>query len=333
MRQQKAKYLVQSVLYLNQITRLTSLLRESKIPHIILKGLPLHFKYEGTYPRRIFSDIDILVPASSRGLICILFAKLEYHLIKSSLSSKIAKQKDKVCEESFLKRIHGLPVVFDIHYEAVFMMTQLGKLDDLYPQNNIELFSRELFENTTQFKYESSQFPLLKDEYLVLYLALHLFHHNFCGTHRVELIRAIVKKKIATKDKMFKKIGKIIKKYHLQGYSYGSFLIMKRIYKNNLIPEDFLDSIKPSRLQSIYLEKIIGARIAIDDLGQIRAGIVLFFHLFLLSPHKWRKKMKVFTNPIVVLMLFVVIKTVLSKYIFFGNYQKNIRRQRRYNKI
>ena len=42
--------------------------------------------------------------------------------------------KDKESELAYYKIINGFMVTFDLHLEVVFMMTQLGRLEALYPQ-------------------------------------------------------------------------------------------------------------------------------------------------------------------------------------------------------
>src|SRR4029078_5772 len=57
----KALYLIQSTIYFDEIVKLEKKLVKHKLRHVFLKSLPLNIYYEGSIPRRIYSDCDILL--------------------------------------------------------------------------------------------------------------------------------------------------------------------------------------------------------------------------------------------------------------------------------
>ena len=134
-------YLTQSALYLHEIQQLELALNKNQIPHVFLKGVLISLRYEGTIPKRIYADCDILVKRSDHQKITTVFRNLGYTLSGETMLKN--KQSNKP-EESYYKMVQGIPVVFDIHFEPVFLMTQLGGMGFLYPQNKLKQLGEKI---------------------------------------------------------------------------------------------------------------------------------------------------------------------------------------------
>ena len=54
-------YLIQSTHYFSEIVKIKNQFDKEKINYVFLKGLPLHLYFEGTHPKRLYADCDVLV--------------------------------------------------------------------------------------------------------------------------------------------------------------------------------------------------------------------------------------------------------------------------------
>ena len=101
--------------------------------------------------------------------------------------------KDKESELAYYKIINGFMVTFDLHLEVVFMMTQLGRLEALYPQHLIDELTSEFLKGKRKIIIHGSRFSILSSIHLVLYLALHFFHHNYRGAFRLDFLDKVIR--------------------------------------------------------------------------------------------------------------------------------------------
>lgn len=154
-------YLIQSSLYLKEIVKIVSAFEKNKINYAFLKGLPVHLYYEKTHPRRLYQDTDVLIDKQDYKTAAKILTKFGYKSADSSLSPTQKKLKDKTVEVSFYKLVNGFPVVFDIHLEVAFMMTQIGHLEALYPQKLIDQLTGEMLKNKKEIKVNDKQFLIL----------------------------------------------------------------------------------------------------------------------------------------------------------------------------
>ena len=271
-------YLFQSSIYFEEIKRIVRILSKEKINFVILKGLPLHLFLEKKHPRRIYADCDILVARNDAFRAKKLFENENYRPLDFSLSKKHKTLKDKVVEESYGKEVNGLPVMFDIHYEAAFMMTQLGSLNFLYPQNLLEGFTRLLLDNERVVQIGGVAFPLLSLEDQIIYLFLHLFHHNFRGGYRYDILVRILDSKF---DK--NKLIKTIKEYQLDNFVYAGLALLQKYYPDKKY-EEMGNLLRVSEGVRKYVKgKIINIKI-FDDEDRVGGGVSRFLLLFYLSP-------------------------------------------------
>jgi signal peptidase I len=292
-------YLLRSTLYFQEIIKIKKAFEVKKIDFVFLKGLPLHLYFEKAHPQRIYFDCDVLIDKKD-------FKKAEevltghgYKKSDTSLSKTQKQLKDKEIEGVYYKKINGFPVVFDLHVEVAFMMTQLGKLDALYPQRLIDKLTKDFLREKQEVTIQGSSFYLLSSISLIIYLALHFFHHNFRGAFRLEFLDKIICKK-SLNVQSFNRLYTIIKRYHLQNFVYPVFVLLKKYYQTP-IPNRFLKLIQPSNFLTLKLYDFKNLNI-FDDEPRIKAGIHRFKNLFFLSPNPLWKKVLVFINLQVIYM-------------------------------
>ncbi len=303
-------YLLQSSMYFGEIVKIKNTLEDNKIEHVFLKGLPLHLYFEKTHPKRFYADCDILINPKDFPKIKKFLKKSGYLKIKDSLPNKHKKIKNKESEMSFAKNLNGLYVVFDIHFEIVFLMTKVGELNFLYPQKQVNLLTKEFMTGKRIIKVFGENFQILSESDLIIYLCLHLFHHNFKGAYRYDFIDKIIK--TSTPD--YKRITEVIKKYHLQNFVYPCFIILKKYYKTP-INKNMLKEIKPNKRLLYYIKNNILDIDVFDEEERVDGGKRRFKMIFFLSPYPIYRKILIFFNKEVLYSIFLVFyrKLKLSK--------------------
>ncbi|MBI5122622.1 nucleotidyltransferase family protein [Candidatus Roizmanbacteria bacterium] len=295
-------YLLQSTLYFQEIVKIKSVFENEKIDFIFLKGLPLHLYFEKTHPKRVYADCDILINKQD-------FLKAE-KIIKK-FGYKKTDEKNKQVENNYFKVINGFSVVFDIHLEPAFLMTQFSGLEALYPQKLINKFSEELLNNKQQIKINDEKFSILNSQFLILYLALHLFHHNFRGAFRLELLDRIIRKNKLNSVSINQLID-TINNYRLKNFVYPVFVLLKKYYKTP-ISKFFLISIKSNG--SVATDPYIKNVNIFDDEPRISAGINRFKNIFFLSPYPLWRKIFVFTNfEVIYTIIWIIFRRLSSSF-------------------
>jgi len=311
-------YLIQSTHYFSEIVKIKNEFDKKNINYVFLKGLPLHLYFEGTHPKRLYADCDVLVDKKdSQEAEKILFS-FGYQKADTSLSSFQKKLQDKQVENAYYKTINGFTVVFDLHLEVVFMMTQLGKLEALYQQKLIDDLTEEFLKTKRKIKINNEPFLILDTFYLILYLALHLFHHNFSGAFRYDFLDKVIKKsKISIKS--WQEIALIIKKYQLNNLVFSVFFLLKKYYQSP-IPKNFFKKIQPKTLNNFYtiftlpFTQFLHKINIFNDEPRIRAGIKRFLYLFIFSPSPFWKKILIIFNPQVIFAVFWVVWKKIKNY-------------------
>jgi len=298
-------YLIQSSLYFQEIIKIKQIFEKKGVDFVFLKGLPLHLCYEGAHPRRIYLDCDVLVNKKDFQRAEKVLFQLGYKKTDSSLSGVQKKIKNKQIEEAYFKKINNFFIVFDLHLEPAFMMTQLGNLEALYQQKFIDKLTKELLKNKRKIFINKESFFILSSENLILYLALHFFHHNYEGIFRLEFIDKIIKKENLSFTS-FNQLTRIIKNYQLQNFVYPSFILLKKYYRTP-IPRLFLETIRPTNYFTLNLgSKTYHQGSVFDDEPRIQAGVTRFKNLFFLSPRPWWIKICILANPQVIYSIFLV---------------------------
>lgn len=291
-------YLMQSTLYFKEIVKIKNLFDKAKINFVFLKGLPLHLYYEKAHPKRIYADCDVLVNKKDFQKAEKILLKQGYKKQDSSLSKNQKHMKDKESELAYYKIINGFMVTFDLHLEVVFMMTQLGKLEALYPQKLIDELTKEFLKQKRKITIHGSRFYILSFLHLVIYLALHFFHHNYHGAFRLEFLDKVIRKSKLSSD-LINQLIESVKTYRLQNFVYPAFILLKKHYQTP-IPKGFLEKIKPT---NPLIRESVNSLIKINIFGdesRISAGINRFKTIFLLSPYPFWRKLFIFGNPQVI---------------------------------
>jgi len=296
-------YLVQSTLYLQEIIKIKKAFEKEKIEHVFLKGLPLHLYFEKSHPQRIYADCDILIKKED-------FPKAE-KIIKNFKYKNF--ESDKKVENNYFKKINGLTVVFDIHLEPAFLMTQFSGLEALYQQKLINNLTNILLNSKRNITVLGEHFYILGKKELVFYLALHLFHHNFRGAFRYMFLDKVIKKSRLT-NKDWLKIADLVNNHRLNNFIYPVFLLLKKYY-HPPVPAFFLKKIGGNH--NFFNNKIMKTKI-FDDETRTVAGINRFLYIFFLSSNSWAQKIFVFSNPdvlrCILLVAFGSIKRKLSSF-------------------
>jgi signal peptidase I len=309
-------YLLQSTLYFQEIIKIKKAFEQEKIDHVFLKGLPLHLYFEKTHPRRIYLDCDVLVASNDFSKAEKILKKFNYKKADTSLISTQKKLKEKGVENAYFKVINGFLVVFDLHLEPLFLISQIDHLEALYPQKLINQLTNKLLKTKKNVSINEQKFFILDSKYLILYLAHHFSHHNFHGAFRLNFINTIIKKsKLSNKNWL--EMIQITNQYQLRNFVYPTFKILQK-YFNTKIPYFYLACIKPSNFYAY--KRIIKINI-FDDEARITAGINRFKLIFLLSPQPLWRRLTVFFHPQAIYFIFWALGKKLSS--FFSNQRAN----------
>lgn len=283
-------YFFQSSLYFEEIIKIAHLFSDRKIDFLVLKGLPLHLYFEKKIPSRIYADCDILIDKDKLHAVERIFKRQGYYRVKDELHGVLNKLKDKQIEISFRKFIHNIPVIFDVHLEATFLMTQLGSLNFLYPQEKINSFTKHLLANKCEIKINHENLPVLKTESLIIYLALHIFHHNFQGYNRYSLLLKILQGRKIN----FKKIAEIISEYRLLNFTLPVFMILKKEF---FVKTELMNS-SPIPIKTLdYIERNIMTMDIFNDEDRVSSGMRRFKNIYFLSPEPPVLKIFTFLSP------------------------------------
>lgn len=307
-------YLVQSSYYLNEIIKIKDEFDGSHINYVFLKGLPIHLYFEKSHPKRVYADCDILVDEKDATKAKAILKAKGYRSVGEPLIKTL--KETNYPEVSYQKSLRGFPVNFDIHTEAVFLMTQLGKIDSLYPQKHVKKLTQELLHNKKTVKIDGHSYKILDNRYLILYLLLHFFHHNYKGIFRLELISIVIKQsRLGKKDWEF--LSNKINEYRLSGYIYPALLLLRKYY-NNELPVSFLRMIKkkPSVASEIVNS---GSVFGVED--RMTSGINRFINIFRLSESPTVIKLTILFNPEIIFYSAFVLKEKLFR--FLRGFSKN----------
>lgn len=303
-------YLIQSALYLHEIKKLEALLQTNKIPHVFLKGVLVSLHYEGSIPQRIYADCDILVSREHYKIIQKIFIRLGFTLQKKSPHAFNRKKLEDQPEVSYAKTVNGIPVVFDVHFEPVFLMRQFEGTNSLYPERLLKQLGNEIIRTSKRRNLKGYIYPLCSFPHQILYLALHIFHHNFTDGVRYQFLDTIIrtsslsfrspiggeKSRNAKRFGNWEELAAIIKEYRLEGYLYLVFVILKKYYKTP-IPPSFFRAIAPSRF-ALYVIHHIAQRVDIfSQNNQVQERIERMIFVFFLSPEPFIKKALLFFHP------------------------------------
>lgn len=308
-------YFWQSSLYLQEIIKINRIFHRKKVDFVYLKGLPIHLYFEGRHPRRIYSDCDILIDENDLPRVEEILKKLRFKKILIPVANVGPVIKSAKGEMSFIKKVGNFPIIFDIHTEAVFTITKVGSLDALYPANLLKKLTAKLLDDKRFIAIGKDLFPILEPKLMIVYLALHLFNHQFKGPYRYLLLDTVIRKsRLDVAD--WKRVSLIINHYRLNNFILPVFTILSEKFRTP-IPDSLLNF--PSTVNRFWIKKLCQTNIFDDD-PSFESGIKRFFNLVTLSPNKFIKKLSIVLSGQIVFFIFWALKKRLGD--FLANFLK-----------
>lgn len=282
-------YLLQSSVYWKEIQIITKVFNENNIVFVFLKGLPLHLFYEKSIPRRIYADCDLLIAKKDVMRVRKTLIRMGYQKVRKTFLNRTEKMKKKIVEEDYAKEVNGIQVVFDVHHEPAFLMTELVNLNYMYPQELIDKYADHLLTNRRKVSIKGHSLPLLSIEDQIVYLFIHLFHHNFRGTYRYNILLELLNKRFNEK-----KVLAIINNFKLVNFIYPGFILLSKYYAfdANISAGDFAIS---DKIKKFVRKNILQTPIFIGE-DRIDGGVGRFKLIFHLSPNSLKEKILVFLD-------------------------------------
>ncbi|HVZ66677.1 MAG TPA: nucleotidyltransferase family protein [Patescibacteria group bacterium] len=296
-------YLIQSTLYFQEIVKIKKAFKKANLDLIFLKGLPIYLYFDRIQPKRIYADCDILVSEKKLATAEAILKQVGYQREDPYSEYSIIKHQKEV---SYRKIVNGFPVFFDLHSELVFVMSRIGNLNLLYPEELIKELTEKFVNERQVIKVNNENFNILSNENLLIYLCLHLFHHNFKGPHRYDLIMRILNQKLD-----YGYIVRVVHQFNLANFISPCLLILSDLYNS-----------KESRV----LVDLIGGRnnmwlnVDIFKSDDLPGSGAFFKSLLFLSPSPLWKKMMVFGNLNVLNSIVLVLCRKLLTQGLLGNY-------------
>ncbi len=283
-------YKIQSSLYLKYLNQIVTKLHQQQINFIFLKGIPLHLYINNHIPYRIYADNDLLIHRSDFAKVEKIFTNLGFYPAETTHSTQI----------NFIKDTHPFPIVIDLHLEPAISFTKITSLAKLTPTTKL---TKYLFHHLQTFTYQNISYPILDNETLLFYLLLHLFHHNFRGYHRFQLIHNLIIRKPIN----WQKFQQLTLKLNYQSIIYPGLKLIQKLYLPNLS----LPYLKPSiasRLSTLYLLHLPPTYFFITQTRFQAAHQRLLFTL-LLAPSSISYKIKQLFSPTTLKNIFTTYST------------------------
>lgn len=301
-------YSTQSLFYFNEVNAITRVLRRQNVPFLFLKGLPLYLYYTNNNPQRLYSDCDILVKPSDFPKTKEILEKAGYFHIETT---PIRFSRGGIRPEyAFYKKIHGFPVLFDVHTEPVFLMAKVPT-ENLYPERYIDAMTTEYLNGCRMITLDGQKYPLLSPVHLIVYLALHFFHHNYRGAYRMALLNLVIHEELKGKNQkeiaaLWDDIIDHITDYRIQNIVYPCFIFLREYYQT-AIPENIFQKIKPKGYAAWYIQNKILTIDPFTDQTAIESGIERYKSVLFLTPESlMRKLLTIFDIRVLSLALDVI---------------------------
>jgi signal peptidase I len=287
-------YLLQSSIYFKETVSVKMLLVKNGINFVFPKGPLLYMYFEKAYPRRIYSDSDILISNKQIKKVKKVLTQLGYKEVDTSLSAMHRRIMSNSTKTSFFKAVNGFPVIFDIHY-IINPAWTLGNLDFLYPHKLMEELTEKFIKESELVEIQGEKFPILSGPNLIVYYALHIYHHNFNATYRLDFLNMVIKKTKVDYGEMAEKILD----YRLNNFIFACFAVLEKHYSTRF-PKKFLDRIKPNRGVVNFIENKVLKINIFDEQNRFDAGVLRFRNRFHLSPNSIFIKSLIFLNSQVI---------------------------------
>jgi hypothetical protein len=276
-------YFSESLLYLSEISLVLDRLQQLGLNYVFLKGLPIYLFFEGHVPQRIYFDVDILIKENDKLKIHKILVALGYRPVKTKLFNKETLDFTQI---NYHKEIGNFSVVIDVHLQAAVGFTKSAKLNRLLP--DLRDYSRHLFSQTTLFVQDNKEFSILNQEECVFYLLLHIFHHNFKGYQRYELLSYIVNHYSVN----WGKIKELAITYRFRKIIYISTRFLQKYYHVS-VPNGFFPGLDISPIAKLLSNLILNFTRIFDDDDRNVARLKRFFLVFIYSDLAFFRKLGV----------------------------------------
>jgi hypothetical protein len=296
-------YLSQSSAYLQELTIINKVLGQKRIPYIFLKGLPLHLHFGQTFPKRIYLDADILINKTASTQVDKILVSLGFKKQERTLFDKKNKGSTQI---SYLKETKPFPVIIDLHLEPAIGFTKLKSINKLLPST--KQFTQYLFKNVQKIKLNKRSFPILDTETLILYLFLHLYHHNFHGTHRLEFMNTVIRNQKIDWDK----VATTTQKFNFTNFVLPGVSILRRYYETPF-PTTFLKTTTLFPTQRFVIKAITKFISPFNSGARAQEGAKRAIFLFLLSPSSPTLKAKTLLHKEIRSYFLPTIKSLVFK--------------------
>jgi hypothetical protein len=291
-------YLIQSTIYFTEIEKLNDELLSQKVPYTILKGLPVHLLYEKKIPKKLYADCDILISPDHYTSCIKVFNKLGFKPVDNSYLQLHKNASFLKKEISYYKIVNNFPVVFDIHLEPVFGLTQISSTQFFYSSQLIKSLGFAMQSEVRNVKIKGVVLPVLPEKYLVPYLLLHFFHHNFQGVHRLKLISIILLsiENKGNKEEILSSILAVIFKYKLNNYVWPGLYLVDRYFQSKNTSY-LLKKICVSKfIQNYSLILMKRAPLFDDPVSRTIDGVTRFLNVFIFSSRNIFIRLCIFIN-------------------------------------
>jgi len=187
-------YLLHSSLYLQELDKISKETTRCRIKIITLKGLSLTLWLNKTYPKRLFADWDVLIKLQDLPQFVRILKQLKYRREPNNAYRLIQKFLHKENKEFvYTKVVHGYRINIDTHLEATFLTHHVSVPFGPLQQIN-QSVTRVLWKNIRQATVNQQHYYFLNNEFLIFYLCLHFFSHNYQGIHRLDFIHQVINK-------------------------------------------------------------------------------------------------------------------------------------------
>jgi len=314
--QPKLYYLSYSMIYYKELSIFIHKLNKFNINYVILKGLPLYLYYNKTEPQFLYTDCDFLI------------ARNEYSKVKSILEDLGFSPETKglfitsffnneATQVTFFKLIDKITVRVDIHLSLSFLLSQSDHIDPLYSYKEIQKLTSEFLKQKIRVYYQDINFFILKREFLIIYLALHSFHHNYRNIRRLELLNVIIRKTNLNKEN-YKYLYSFLNQYKLINFVYPVFIFLNKYY-SNIHYRKIIKILKSEVSSSIKIEQVN----IFDEEKRLSAGINRFILIYKLSARNKLIKPLVFLNPTILSLVISILLKILRKYLNLNFIHKN----------
>ncbi len=294
-------YQTQSTLYLKHLHTLINQFQHHRLPFILLKGVPLHLYINQQTPQRIFADNDLLIRSKDFSHVHQIFLKLKFKPISPNNHTN---------QINYLKPTKPFPIIIDFHLKPAISFTKIPQLAQLTPSYQLTSY---LFNNTQTFKVKQTNFPILNNEALLIYLLLHLFHHNFKGYHRFQLIADLIKQKSIN----WTKFQQDVLQLNYQNIVYPGLKLIQHLY----LPKLTLPQLNPSPTSRFLSHHFNHQPLTNHFITQTRtqAARQRLLLTLLLAPTPFTKKLTTFLKPSTYISIFRTYLTKPSTSIFSKN--------------